>query len=164
MSLERYFPMAVGRAWRYRFLFMGQNAGEVRQEVQATRQSQRSSVWRMIRYISGAEPEPVPVVMTADTVRVSSAEVLRGPLEVGAHWTDSGEDGIRVYEVARMHFTEEVPAGRYEDCVEIVAYRGGVEVQRTVFAPGAGMIRHHAFVPGGTMELQLLEMTDPNRH
>lgn len=160
MGVERYFPMAVGRSWRYRFSFMGRPAGEILQEVQASRQNERSSVWRMIRTITGAEPEPVPVVMSAETVRVSSAEVLRGPLVIGARWSDSGEDGIRHYEVTRAGFAEEVSAGSYEDCVEVVASRGGAEVQRTIFAPGAGMIRHRAFLPGGFMELELEEMAD----
>lgn len=157
MQLEHYYPLAVGRSWRYRLIFLGQERGELKQRVEAVRHSQRSSFWKMERQLSGAEPEQYSVVVSAEELRIASATVLRAPIEPGARWHDSGPEGVLLYEVERIGFSESVPAGRFADCVEVVARRNDVEIQRTIFAPGTGMIRHRAAVPGGWMELLLEE-------
>lgn len=161
MGCSRFFPMAVGRSWLYRLTFGGHDQGRVRQSVLAARHNPASSFWKMERRITGAEPEQYAVVSSDAEVRIASAVVLRAPLEEGAEWGDSSEEGILRYTVVHTNLEMQVPAGRYVGCLEVAATRGGAEVQRTVYAPEVGMVSHRTALPGGWLELELEELQAP---
>ncbi len=154
-SVENYFPLAIGNRWVYE---SGEHSGasSVVESWEVMRQEQNAFVLQITLdndNLSSVEeffvPTPTGIGHLTHPPHSQGTEdgeplfVLRAPLTVGATWDN--EDGR--YEVTAVQKTVTVPAGTFQNCVEVTHHsKSGRVTIVTLYAPGVGVvIRYEAF-------------------
>lgn len=142
-----YFPLALENRWQY-------------ESSEGTPISPVTETWEVVSrkgasYVLRIQQSLLPQDAPAEFVSASSAGVvmqpsdtasedgqsqfiLKTPLILGATWQTS----VGRYEITELNALAAVPAGVFEDCVEVTFWsRNGQAKAVTLYAPGVGMVQ-----------------------
>jgi len=142
-----YLPLALANRWQY-------------ESSEGTPTAPVTETWEVVSrkgasYVLRIQQSLLPQDAPAELVSVSSAGIvmqpsdttsedgqsqfiLKTPLILGATWqTSAGR-----YEITELNALAAVPAGVFEDCVEVTFWsRNGQAKAVTLYAPGVGMVQ-----------------------
>lgn len=152
-AVARFFPLAVGNAWRY----VGSHLGEARDHE--VRIVGRDGPWFV-------DSEGERFVVDQEGLRGSSRYLLRAPIQPGEDWSSVVSLSVTEhYEIIETGATATVPAGTFYGCVRVI---GRVRINPTItlfkadtYCPGVGLVRIRTWldaagsgqVPQGEMQL-----------
>ena len=170
-ELAAYFPLTVGNRWVYE-ASEGTSTEEwevIREEddafvIQITADSLSTAsfeeefrprpdgIERLTRSDINVDNRPQPAINRKFQVQpqdepkgdAGPAFVLKRPLRIGTVW----ENGDGRYEITALDQAVTVPAGTFEDCVEVMHWsRGGKVVVISLYAPGVGVVQRDETFP-----------------
>lgn len=144
-SAELYFPLEEGRLYNYVTTENGET-GMLVAKVHRTDASHGE-----LR-LSNATKR---FVFTPDGIAYDGgAFILKGPLEVGAHW--AGEHGGST-RIATLDASPKVLAGSYSSCVQTIEEGGRPQGSKyvTTYCPGVGMVLLEVNASGGVARAEL---------
>ncbi len=166
-----YFPLTVGNRWVYE-ASEGTSTEEwevIREEedafvVQITADSLSTAsfeeefrptpdgIERLTRSDINVDTRPQPAInrkfqpqpQAEPNGDAGPAFVLKRPLRIGTVW----ENGDGRYEITALGQAVTVPAGTFEDCVEVMHWsRGGKVIVISLYAPGVGVVQRDETFP-----------------
>ncbi len=170
-NLAAYFPLTVGNRWVYE-ASEGTSTEEwevIREEedafvIQITADSLSTAsfeeefrptpdgIERLTRSDINVDNRPQPAInrkfqpqpQAEPNGDAGPAFVLRRPLRIGTVW----ENGDGRYEITALGQAVTVPAGTFEDCVEVMHWsRGGKVIVISLYAPGVGVVQRDETFP-----------------
>lgn len=144
-----FYPLAVGNRWTYRVSGGG--------ERQVTVEIQREE--RGVFLDSRGQR----LTVDAFGVRDDERYLLRAPLAVGQEWKNVvSVSSIERYRVASVGEPCEVPAGRFDRCVQVVGRvrdpRGPTLANTLTFARGVGLVRVETALEEGERRIPQLSL------
>ncbi len=127
------FPLAVGNRWSYNVAFLG-----ARQNLTVAIVSGEGTTF--------TDSRNQKFIIGADGLRDEHRYLLKEPLEVGQTWTSIIDVSTSEhYKVNELGVRIDVPAGHFEDCVEIEARNPQGPnlslIADQVYCPGVGLVR-----------------------
>ncbi len=127
------FPLAVGNRWSYNVAFLG-----ARQNLTVAIVAGEGSVF--------VDSRNQKFMLGADGLRDEHRYLLKEPLEVGRTWTSIIDVSTSEhYKVDELGVRVDVPAGHFEDCVQIEARNPSgpniALVADQTYCPGVGLVR-----------------------
>lgn len=167
--LAKLFPLNVGRSWTYRRLSSSSEMAEPKvwkNEVLSEQDGRFIVSEKNIESVYGYDKQGIfKEIGSGKTKRIEY--LLRGPIRKGNQWsskTRANVDGAsrvdrQVYTITVTNMRVDVPAGSFENCVELTVtelLEGNQEmpvVSRVYFAPDVGMIKFFFTLPIVNTEL-----------
>jgi len=127
------FPLAVGNRWSYNVAFLG-----ARQNLTVAIVSGQGSLF--------VDSRNQKFMLESDGLRDEHRYLLKEPLEVGRTWTSIIDVSTSEhYKVDELGVRIDVPAGHFEDCVQIEARNPSgpnlALIADQVYCPGVGLVR-----------------------
>ena len=133
LKARELFPLAVGNRWSYNVAFLG-----ARQTLTVAIVSAEGSVF--------TDSRNQKFMLGSDGLRDEHRYLLKEPLEVGRTWTSVIDvSTTEHYKVDEVGVGVDVPAGHFDDCVQIEARNPQGPnlslIADQIYCPGVGLVR-----------------------
>jgi len=124
-----FYPLRVGHAWSYDV-----DTGEPSTTLAVTRVEAFDGTIAELR--TGESVVRYEVASDGIRLRGADAWLIRAPIRVGATWPAPGGRSAELVSLGAM---SETPAGRFDDCLEVLEVGGKLDLEvRTVYCRGIG--------------------------
>jgi hypothetical protein len=149
ISLNSYYPLAVGNSWVYSTAFREQAQPDLSVSIVKSEKG----------YFFDNRPQPSRLKFDGVGLRDGTVRyLLKGPIEKGNKWMSVADiRTVEHYEIVDVAKTVKVPAGVFKDCV-LVRMEVRINEKRSMenymtFAPGVGIVKIQTKVKKGAEEM-----------